>query len=236
MNTVSNSGSYNLADFVVLVKTKKDDSEPGLEGFAFLREDMRKEYEAYIGALERAAYQADIAAAKSDRPVKLTDEQITYLANKYNPRKMTEKEYNAFMYEMIDMGVVTREDARFIPDWEGGGCVPSFTPGTTSGGKHASDEDLPVICRGRDGFRPHCFQHSNGDVLTLYGYKSAFRSYAPDTGKLYYARAERTYGKIYTVLQQMDNKNPECVQARQTSYQKRYQTSRMAWNLRNRSC
>ncbi len=223
------SPSVNLLPFIKIIE---DDSVPNIAGVAVFREEMRKEYEEYIGPFERASVQADIAAAKSDRPVKLTDQQITYLANKYNPRRMSYEEYNAFMYEMIEMGVVTEADSHYITDWERGGIYNAYAPGNPAfGHRFMAEKDMPFFYRGYH--IPSRYPDSNGDILTMYAFQSAWRSHDPDTGKEYLGRTERTYNKIYTVLQQMDSKNPECVQARQDTYQKKYQTGRIAWDLRN---
>ena len=152
---------------------------------------------------------------------------------------MTYVEYNAFLYEMIEMGVVTEEDAGFITDFSGRSLHSLSTPGNPFlSGRVMYDSEAPFYARGT--MPPLNYPDCGGDVLRMYGFQAAFHSIDPDTGTVYRARTERTYGRIYQVLQKMDKVSPHSeqraqasAQKMQESYQKSYQTSRLTFDLRN---
>ncbi len=54
-------------------------------------------------------------AAKNAPPrTKLTDEDIKALADKYNPSSMTRDEYDSFLEELVDKGVLTNQEIKYM--------------------------------------------------------------------------------------------------------------------------
>lgn len=240
MNSVSGTRSIN--DFYIYVKPPASEGySQDIDGFAILRSDMMDEYRAYMGPLERASRQEDMAAAKkaANQPIKVTNEQINQLAEKYDPRNMTYEEYNAFIDEMIEMGVVTKEDASYITDYANRELHDWLHPGNPYlSSRTLYGSEAPYFYRGCT--YPLLFPECNGDVLTMYGFQAAYHTTDPETGTVYRGRTERTYGKIYQVLQRMDKQSPyseqrakNSTEKMQESYQKSYQTSRLGFDLRN---
>ena len=126
MNGISNNNSTrHIMDFF---ERKTSDALPPQMGYGIVREGMREELMEYCHQQQQEAREMDIAAAKKEvfKPVELSADQMQYLTNKYNPRKMSNEEYNAFVQDMVDMGVVAEEDTHFLVP----GATPIFAPGT----------------------------------------------------------------------------------------------------------
>ncbi|MDE7243656.1 MAG: hypothetical protein K2O18_06735 [Oscillospiraceae bacterium] len=233
------AGNWHMDEYSIYYHPPKEKGYPeGLAGFVFLREDKKDEYIAIQAEKDKAVLQADMAAAKreANQPIKVTNAQISKLAEKYDPRNMTQEEYTDFLYEMIDLGVITKEDACFIRDFTGGGGALPFAYAASSRNIHWNEAPYTTEIYNV----PLDYPQSDGDILTMYGFQAAFRTKDPDTGTVYRGRIERTYGKVYQVLQRMDQVLPyseqraqASAQKMQESNQKSYQTSRLMFDLRN---
>lgn len=141
-----------------------------------MREDKREQFQEYATEMTAIAHQEDLAAAKYDaeNPVRLPDEQVNDLLSRYDPRKMSKEEYNAFLGEMVEMGVIDRDDTRFLQGSGGYGAVQLFSPGAL-GGRSLDATAAPYFYH-RCTF-PKPFEESSGDILTWYGFESAYRTY-----------------------------------------------------------
>lgn len=62
-----------------------------------------------IESAKRDTYEPEPAIRK-----KLTDRELSELAGKYDPRNMTQNQYDAFLDELVEKGVLTRGDTTWL--------------------------------------------------------------------------------------------------------------------------
>lgn len=62
-----------------------------------------------IGSARNDPYEPKAAARK-----KLTDQELNELAGRYDPRNMTQDQYDAFLDELVEKGVLTRGDTTWL--------------------------------------------------------------------------------------------------------------------------
>lgn len=62
-----------------------------------------------IDSGKRDTYEPELATRK-----KLTDRELAELAGKYDPRNMTQDQYDAFLDELVEKGVLTRGDTTWL--------------------------------------------------------------------------------------------------------------------------
>ena len=208
--------------------------------FAVIPEEKKDAFQKFASKVLKEAQQEDMTAAKqeSSKPVQLKKDQLEYLTSTYNPRKMSETEYRAFIHDMVEMGVVTEDDTRFlsgVKESPGYGLISVFEPGG-----YCSMRILDTGAASYFDFGdkvPRSYADSNGDILAWYGFEAAWRTHDPSTQTYNRARRERVYGKVYDVLHQMAQNMPdsgEAARKEQVSFQRDYQASRLAWDLKFR--
>ena len=56
----------------------------------------------------------DVRDPESAARKKLTDQELAELADKYDPRNMTQDQYDAFLDELVEKGVLTRGDTTWL--------------------------------------------------------------------------------------------------------------------------
>lgn len=223
MNSVSNSRTQRSWDDFYTYKKSSD--FPQIE-FAYVREGMHNELMEYFHEQERTAFEADIAASKKEtNSVKLSSDKVNELAGKYNPRQMSRDEFRAFLREMVDMGVITEVDYNIM----GYGIAPLFSPATVCGIRSGNLNDSPYYIPGNG--MPMNYDQSGGDILAWFSMESTFHSIDPFTGNRYLSNRDRSFGRVASVLEQMDQQSPA---SRQISYQQSHQTSRLAFDLKSR--
>ena len=74
-----------------------------------------KEFEEKLKTtLAQTAAEQTEAAENAPPRTKLTDDDIKELASKYNPGSMTRDEYDSFLEELVDKGVLTHQEIQYM--------------------------------------------------------------------------------------------------------------------------
>ena len=103
-NTFANSGIY--ANMQVAIKVSKNGEMKVQNRGEFLEEA----WQAWQAAADKRA--EDKLYAGSETRTVLSDAEIAVLRNKYDPRNMSGEEYDAFLDDLADMGVISQEEKR----------------------------------------------------------------------------------------------------------------------------
>ena len=103
-NTFANSGIY--ANMQVAIKVSKNGEMKVQNRSEFLEEA----WQAWQAAADKRA--EDKLYAGSETRTVLSDAEIAVLRNKYDPRNMSGEEYDAFLDDLADMGVISQEEKR----------------------------------------------------------------------------------------------------------------------------
>ena len=74
-----------------------------------------KEFEEKLRSTIAQTAAEQTEAAKNAPPrTKLTDDDVKELADKYNPGSMTRDEYDSFLEELVDKGVLTQQEIQYM--------------------------------------------------------------------------------------------------------------------------
>ena len=227
MSIVSNAASQrSISDFFYHPADKPIGPMPGLE-YGYIRPELHDEWLEYLHEQERSAYAADLAASKKEsNTVKLPPDKVNELASKYNPRQMSRDEFKAFLREMVDLGVIKEDDYNLM----GEGYAPLYSPVDVCSLRSGNLYDSPYYVPGRG--MPMNYDQSGGDILAWFSMESVFHSYDPYTHTKYLGNRDRSFGRVYCVLEQMYQQSPASKINYQQS-QQTHQTSRLLFDLKN---
>ena len=129
-------------------------------------------------------------ARKRGKSVKLTDAQLERLSASYNPKEMTRGEYQAFIDDLCEYGILDEADKDYVSyrglipvDFSETGCtITRRTP-----------------CAPYDS----SFCSSGGNVLDWSKYLSTFERFNPDTNRFEQTRSAILFERIQKVLVKM---------------------------------
>lgn len=214
----------SLADFLVTEKECTPDSI----GIATIPDDRWEEFKAVYAEYAKEGKEAEMRAARepgADR-ADLTPEQIKYLKEKYNPRRMTQEEYSDFVHDLVKFGVLTNDH---VPYLQANGFelvgVSIFHSVGISG----------TYCNGLKFMgEPMSLADSNGDALRWTKFESLFQKYDEDTGTYYLGRQALAFSKVHSALEQIDDGSPALSPASSSAPSSYHQPERLYWDLKMR--
>lgn len=150
------------------------------------RESMKAQEKELKASFDR--YSAEVR--RQGTSVRLTDEQLKHLTAAYDPENMTREEYQAFVDDLCEYGVLNEEDKDYI-------CYSILTPLTSWSGSCRVVPDVP--------YSPydHSFSSSKGNVLDWSKYLSSFEQYNEHTRSLEKSHEAILFGRIHKVLARM---------------------------------
>lgn len=122
--------------------------------------------------------------------VRLTDAQLEHLSDSYDPREMTREEYQAFIDDLCEYGVLDEADKDYISY---SGLVPI-------------DFSEPTCTGTAAPYQPYdrYFGSSGGNVLDWSRYLSTYEYFNPDANRFEPTRSAILFDRIQQVLVKMD--------------------------------
>ena len=151
------------------------------------------------------AYFADYFARNSgtheDQPnlnETMTSEEWQTLAEEYDPSSMTQKQYDAFLDDLLDMGAINAEDLQILGHSAYQGMV-KLTAENAFTCSVLNNEDLPV-----GGFVPK-FEHGASRV-NLWAWvqeEKSWKVYDEEQSSWVLSHKAEAFGQIYDILQGM---------------------------------
>ena len=129
-------------------------------------------------------------ASNSGVSAALTPEQAGSLAGKYDPNRMSQEDYRAFVDELCAMGVLEEEDKHYLSY----GGLTKLDLGGPNGYVVASTPDALI----RD-----TLSGSGGNALDWARFRASYQAFDPDTGAPYRDRAAVLFGQIAEILEQV---------------------------------
>lgn len=138
---------------------------------------------------ERLAFQTFKAEIQKRGAVRLTDEQLEHLTSSYDPKNMTRAEYQAFVDNLCEYGILSEGDKDYLSYGE---LVPAHFLST-------------VMCTTTPYYAPYTdsFSSSGGNVLEWSKYLSTFESFNPDTKSYEKTRSAILFKRIQDVFDKM---------------------------------
>lgn len=128
-------------------------------------------------------------ARKRGKSVRLTDTQLKHLSASYNPKEMTREEYQAFIDDLCEYGILDEADKDYI-------SYGILTPIDFSA-PTCTITAAPYQPYGRD------FGSSGGNVLDWSKYLSTFEYFNSDTNRFESTRSAILFERIQKVLVKM---------------------------------
>ncbi|MCI9512234.1 MAG: hypothetical protein HFG13_07585 [Oscillibacter sp.] len=166
---------------------------PGKMRYAVLKDECRDQFREAVQAkreeqlLAFQKFKED--ARKRGKSVKLTDAQLEHLSASYNPKEMNQEEYQAFIDDLCEYGILDEADKDYISY---SGLVPiDFSEPTCTG------TAAPYQPYDRD------FGSSGGNVLDWSKYLSTFEYFNSDTNRFEPTRNAILFERIQKVLVKM---------------------------------
>ena len=181
------SGVFNSGWFNII-------SGSGQVKWAGLKSECRDQFRAAVQA-KREEQKLAFEKFKEDarqrgKFVRLTKAQLEHLSASYDPREMTREEYQAFIDDLCEYGVLDEADKDYISY---SGLVPiDFSEPTCTG------TAAPYQPYGRD------FGSSGGNVLDWSRYLSTYEYFNPDANRFEPTRSAILFDRIQQVLVKMD--------------------------------
>lgn len=167
--------------------------DPGKMRYAVLKDECRGQFREAVQAkreeqlLVFQKFKED--ARKRGRSVRLTDAQLERLSASYNPKKMTREEYQAFIDDLCEYGILDEADKDYISY---SGLVPI-------------DFSEPICTGTAAPYQPYSrdFGSSGGNVLDWSKYLSTFEYFNSDTNRFEPTRNAILFERIQKVLVKM---------------------------------
>ena len=148
------------------------------------------EYERYYSSLQSAPQETE------GNKVTLSNDDVKALAEKYNTSDMTQSEYNHFLDDLYNMGVISKQDLSTLGHSEYTPAVSLVNLEDMHRGYLANGADLPSIGR-QPGF---AYGQRHVDVLSMAQYEKSFQYYDTMQNSWKQSSKAAAYGKIYDVL------------------------------------
>lgn len=127
--------------------------------------------------------------------VKLTEEQRKYLSEKFDPQKMSKKEYQAFLDKLCEFGVLDEADKEYA-GYGIEGCDLDLTPlGRVRTGAYLTS------AQGNPMGYTSAFSSSRGNALSWTRYLSSFQSWDPDSQSWRKTGEALLFGKLRDILE-----------------------------------
>lgn len=151
----------------------------------------------YVGELKQAIQEqqaqrrkADIAESKqiANTPIQLTQEQLNYLRETYDPKNMSQEQYNAFISDLEKFGVLSDGDSTYVG---AGGPGLQLMPIESGWGTCAWNSLGETLLDYR------------GDAAAWAKFRASFLTVNPETGKFYQGKQAALFGRIENVLNQI---------------------------------
>ena len=148
------------------------------------------EYERYYSSLQSAPQETE------GNKVTLSNDDVKALAEKYNTSDMTQSEYNHFLDDLYNMGVISKQDLSTLGHSEYTPAVSLVNLEDMHRGYLANGADLPSI-----GWQPgFAYGQRHVDVLSMAQYEKSFQYYDTMQNSWKQSSKAAAYGKIYDVL------------------------------------
>lgn len=165
----------------------------GQIGVAGLKSEYLKEAQQAMKDLVAQRRTEDISASKSfdvNPDVPLTKDQLTYLKENYDPRNMTQEQYDSFVKDLEQFGAFSGVDSTLV----GAGCGPQLIPlEYCMGAGTCSATSLGTTLDSCDG-----------NALEWVKYRASFRTADPTTGKFYRNHQALLFSKLENVMRRME--------------------------------
>ncbi len=167
--------------------------DPGKMTYAVLKDECRDQFREAVQAkreeqlLAFQKFKED--ARKRGTSVRLTDVQLEHLSASYDPREMTREEYQAFIDDLCEYGVLDEADKDYISY---SGLVPI-------------DFSEPICTGTAAPYQPYDrdFGSSGGNILNWSRYLSTYEYFNPDTNRFEPTRSAILFDRIQQVLVKM---------------------------------
>lgn len=167
--------------------------DPGKMRYAVLKDECRDQFREAVQAkreeqlLVFQKFKED--ARKRGTSVQLTDAQLERLSASYNPKEMTREDYQAFIDDLCEYGVLDEADKDYISY---SGLVPI-------------DFSEPICTITAAPYQPYSrdFGSSGGNVLNWSRYLSTYEYFNPDTNRFEPTRSAVLFDRIQQVLVKM---------------------------------
>lgn len=163
-----------------------------------------KEFEEKLKTtLAQTAAEQTEAAENAPPRTKLTDDDIKELASKYNPGSMTRDEYDSFLEELVDKGVLTHQEIQYM-GYKGMVYLDLSDHGTTRLTPVQIDPNDPLAQKWiYDGYSLSSglfkFDSSSDDKKDLILSAKLYDMFTPVEKKAAYSY----YGALYNVVERM---------------------------------
>ena len=167
--------------------------DPGKMTYAVLKDECRDQFREAVQAkreeqlLAFQKFKED--ARKRGTSVRLADAQLEHLSASYDPREMTREEYQAFIDDLCEYGVLDEADKDYISY---SGLVPI-------------DFSEPICTGTAAPYQPYDrdFGSSGGNILNWSRYLSTYEYFNPDTNRFEPTRSAILFDRIQQVLVKM---------------------------------
>lgn len=167
--------------------------DPGKLTYAVLKDECRGQLREAVQAKREeqklAFEQFREDARRRGTFVRLTDEQLEHFSAAYDPRKMSQEDYRAFVDDLCAYGVLDEADKDYI-SYSGLVPIDFSEPSCTV-------TSAPCQPYSRD------FGSSGGDVLDWSRYLSTYEYFNPDAGRFEPTRSTMLFDRIRQVLVKM---------------------------------
>lgn len=166
--------------------------DPGKMTWGVLKDECRDQFREAVQAKreeQRLAFQTfKEDARKRGTSVRLTDAQLKHLSASYNPREMTQEDYQAFIDDLCGYGVLDEADKDYISY---GIMTPIYCI-----------EPCTITAASYQPYDRH-FGSSGGNVLDWSKYLSTYEYFNPDTNRFEPTRSAILFDRIRQVLAKM---------------------------------
>lgn len=167
-------------------------------------EEIKEAFKAYLQEGMKNVNMQGTSQEVEGSNVSLSDDDVAALAKKYDTQNMTQQEYDDFLEELYDLGVISEDELSLLGYSNNEDAVASLvTPldfGVLNRGFLANGDDLPA-----NGWQPgFSLGASQVDVLSMAQWEKSFKYYDVDQSKWLQSNKAKAYEKIYDVLLTMN--------------------------------
>lgn len=154
-------------------------------------------------AAQKAANTSPAAAPIASK-AKLTDSDIAELAQKYNPNKMTQTEYDSFLDDLLDIGVLKKDEIGQL-GYHGCVVVGSLAEGGFGFGCGCYQASFESINKSPYGFAMS-LSDANGDALAYAKLMALWKPGSGSDGFLAFAeKGNNSFTALADILEAMQN-------------------------------
>lgn len=164
-----------------------------------LKREHRADFEAALKESRQAA-KAEFEKEQEKGAVELTEEQKKELASKYDPEDMTQEEYDAFIDDLCNYGVLTKTDKYYVDAKTNPGGIELVPLEHVKTGAW-----IVSVPNGDFGSCFESLSQAKGNVLSWARFQSSYKEIDELTGLFTKTRSAILFGKIENVLMQMNS-------------------------------